>query len=165
VLSPKQKDRPKAVSLRSEGCWRSAHVKRGSVLLPAISHEAQTTEAEDHHGPGGGLGDGSDGTRCERAVCPHIKPLLRGTVIRNGAAGVKNAIRIVQFEIICCVGIEGTGCERRGDVRRIQKAVAGHKRAGSCIENRQERESLGRTGSDREPVEVSGDTLRWVGTV
>jgi hypothetical protein len=29
------------------------------AALPAIRHEAQPAEAEDHHGPGGGLGNGS----------------------------------------------------------------------------------------------------------
>ena len=30
---------------------------QGCLRLPAIGHEANTSEAEDHHGPGGRLGD------------------------------------------------------------------------------------------------------------
>jgi hypothetical protein len=35
----------------------SGYVKCWSILLPAIGHEAHAHEAQDHHGPGGGLRD------------------------------------------------------------------------------------------------------------
>src|SRR6185312_9970120 len=36
---------------------RSGDSKRWSILLPPIGHEADPKEAQDHHRPGGGLGD------------------------------------------------------------------------------------------------------------
>src|SRR3984957_15923256 len=32
-------------------------------MLPPIRHEANAHEAQDHHGPGGGFGDGGNGER------------------------------------------------------------------------------------------------------
>jgi hypothetical protein len=53
----KEKDRPKAVSCcRGQG-WKSPNAKRLSVLLSTIREEANSKEAQHHHGPSGGLGD------------------------------------------------------------------------------------------------------------
>jgi hypothetical protein len=38
---------------------RSGRGKHGHLIAPAISEEAQSAEAQDHHRPGGGFGDGS----------------------------------------------------------------------------------------------------------
>jgi hypothetical protein len=47
---------------------KSGDAQRCAVLLPAISHEAKTAEAEDHHGPCGGLRNRSRQSEASEAV-------------------------------------------------------------------------------------------------
>ena len=55
-MSTKQKGRPKAAF--SIGCPKTLdHAQGRPALLPTIGHEADAEEAQDHHGPGGGLRD------------------------------------------------------------------------------------------------------------
>ena len=60
MLEPHKQKRPPegGLPVACDACWRSGCAERLAVLLPAVRHEAKAAEAEDHHGPGGGLGDG-----------------------------------------------------------------------------------------------------------
>jgi len=52
----KTKDRPEAVFVALIGAG-SGCVKRDCLLATAVSHEADTSEAQEHHGPSGGFCD------------------------------------------------------------------------------------------------------------
>jgi hypothetical protein len=55
-VAAQTKSRPKAALNSNFGSGLHGHQRW--LRLPTIRHEANAREAEDHHGPGGGFGDG-----------------------------------------------------------------------------------------------------------